>query len=319
MSGADSWSWFVGLATLDVIQRVGHFPGPNEKVTSRWQETAPGGPATNAALACAALGGGVRLGTGLGRQAVGSTIRGLLEDGGLPLDDWAPDSAVPALSSIILTEGTGDRAIISSDATGMDLGAPQTAPPLEHCTALLLDGHHPRIARWAADLARDAGVRVVLDAGRWKPVMAELLPLADDVICSADFRIPGTSGRRASMDAILESGATRVAVTDGADPISWMERRPGSARPASGTITVETVAAVDTLGAGDVFHGAYVNAISHRHLGFERALEFAAGIAAVKVGLLGQREWIRALSGIGRGSWQQDLRDSTFHPPKTGY
>lgn len=302
MSGADSWSWFVGLATLDVIQRIDRWPASNEKVTSLWQETAPGGPATNAALACAALGGGVRLGTGLGRQAVGSTIRGLLDDGGIPVDDWAPASAVPALSSIILTEGTGDRAIVSSDATGMDLDAPDSAPDLGRCAALLLDGHHPRIARWAAALAKDAGIRVVLDAGRWKPVMEELLPLADDVICSADFRVPGISERRTMMESILASGATRVAVTDGAHPISWMERLTGSALPASGTITVEAVEAVDTLGAGDVFHGAYVNAVAHRHLDFVGALAFAADAAAVKVGLLGQREWVRALSGNGRGN-----------------
>ena len=75
-----------------------------------------------------------------------------------------------------------------------------------------------------------------------------------------------------------------------------------SAPPTSGSITVEAVAAVDTLGAGDVFHGAYVNAVAHRQLDFVNALAFAAEVAAVKVGLLGQREWIRALSGIGRGS-----------------
>lgn len=302
MSGADSWSWFVGLATLDVIARVEHFPGPNEKVTSTWQETSPGGPATNAALACSALGGSVRLGTGLGRQALGSTIGGLLEGAGIPVDDWAPAAAVPALSSIILTQGTAERAIVSSDATGMDLDAPDTAPPLDQCAAMLLDGHHPRIARWAAGLAREAGLRIVLDAGRWKPVMAELLPLADDVICSADFRVPGTTGRRDMMEAVLQAGATRVAVTDGAGPISWMERRPGSAAPASGSIAVETVEALDTLGAGDVFHGAYVYAVAHRRLDFEPALEFAASIAAVKVGLLGQRAWFRALTDIGRGS-----------------
>lgn len=302
MSATGPWSWFVGLATLDVIQRVGHWPGPNEKVTSRWQETAPGGPATNAALACAALGGSARLGTGLGSQAVGSTIRSLLQAHGLPLDDWAPPSAIPALSSIILTEGTGDRAIISSDATGMDLDAPVRGPSLADCAALLIDGHHPRVAHWAASLARARGVRVVLDAGRWKPAMAQLLSLADDVICSADFQMPGISGRRAMMEAILAAGATRVAITDGAGPIGWMERQAGSVLPAVGSVAVEAVAAVDTLGAGDVFHGAYVNAVAHRLLDFEQALAYAASIAAVKVGLLGQQEWVRALSSIGRGS-----------------
>lgn len=293
------WAWFVGLATLDVIQRVGHWPGPNEKTTSTWQEVAPGGPATNAALACSALGGMARLGSGLGSGIVGSMIRNTLEGRGVPVDDWAPPEASPALSSIIITGDTGGRAIVSSDAMGMRLRSPAEIPSLEGCAALLIDGHHPEVALWAAGVAREKGIRIVLDAGRWKPVMEQLLPLADDVICSADFIVPGTHNRRAMMEDILRRGASRVAVTDGAAPIVWHERVPGDGTVSTGKITVPPVAAIDTLAAGDVFHGAYVHAVALHQRAFVPALEFASAVAARKVGCLGQREWLKALEDYG--------------------
>ncbi|GAA3328914.1 PfkB family carbohydrate kinase [Paeniglutamicibacter sulfureus] len=292
---SEPWIWFVGLATMDVIQRVENWPSPNDKVTSTWQEVAPGGPATNAALACSALGGKSRLGTGLGLGTVGATIFNTLETRDVTVDDWAPKEAMPSLSSIILTGDTGARAIVSSDATGMDLSPPEIPPDLANCAALLLDGHHPRIARWAAGMAHEKGVRVILDAGRWKPVMEVLLPLADDVVCSADFTVPGTTDRQSMMDEILRRGTRRVAVTDGAGPIAWRERGQNDGEITGGEIQVPTVTAVDTLAAGDVFHGAYVYAVAQLQLAFAPALELASEVAACKVQRLGQQEWLKAL------------------------
>ena len=287
------WVWFVGLATLDVIQRIERWPGSNNKVTSTWQEIAPGGPATNASLACSALGGEAELHTGLGTGTAGAMIRGSVEEQGVRVKDWALANAVPALSSIILTGETGSRAIVSSDATGMDLIPPETLPSLDGCVALLIDGHHPRLACWAADLAGQRGIRIILDAGRWKPVMTELLQLATDVVCSGDFTVPETHDRASMIKEILRRGASRVAVTNGADPIIFSER--GGEGIKHGEIPVPSVAAVDTLAAGDVFHGAYVYAVAHRKLAFAPALEFASQVAACKVQRLGQKEWLTAL------------------------
>jgi sugar/nucleoside kinase (ribokinase family) len=57
---------FVGLVTLDVIQRVERFPGPNDKIMATSADVAAGGPATNAAVTFAALGGTATLLTALG-------------------------------------------------------------------------------------------------------------------------------------------------------------------------------------------------------------------------------------------------------------
>lgn len=62
---------------------------------------------------------------------------------------------------------------------------------LSGAAVVLLDGHHPSLALAAA--ANRLGIPVVIDAGRWKPVMVDLLPLAGTVICSSDFRTPGAA------------------------------------------------------------------------------------------------------------------------------
>src|SRR5690625_5828251 len=66
---------FAGLATLDVIHRVDASPGPDEKVTALSQFVAAGGPAANAAVTFAALGGHAVLLTALGRSPIARTIR----------------------------------------------------------------------------------------------------------------------------------------------------------------------------------------------------------------------------------------------------
>jgi sugar/nucleoside kinase (ribokinase family) len=293
-----AWAWFVGLATLDVVQQVSDWPGPNDKVTATWHEISAGGPATNAALAHAALGGSARLTTGLGRGTVGEAIRGTLESRGVAVQDLADHNAVPALSSILLTEGTADRTIVSTDGTGMGVRIPDREADLEGCGALLVDGHHPELALWAARQARAAGVRVIVDAGRWKPVMAELLGLADDVVCSSDFRMPGVDGPDALLAGLISRGVRRAAITRGEDSVLWAERHADGTASGTGRLAVDTVPAVDTLGAGDVFHGAYAHAVARGGVAFAEALRFAAEAAGERVQVRGQVAWLERLSGF---------------------
>lgn len=296
-AGSRPAAWFVGLATLDVIQRIDKWPSPNEKSTSSWHEIAPGGPATNAAIAHAALGGRSTLTTGLGRGVVGQTIQVAAESSGVRIEDAAPSEAAPAVSSIILSGTAGERAIVSSDASGMYLEPPLSTDGLDGVSVVLVDGHHPELAIWAARAARARGLPLVLDAGRWKPVMEELLPLATDVICSEDFRVPNFGAGEPMAQRMFALGAERVAVTRGGRPLQWWTTRE------SGEISPPSVQAVDTLGAGDVFHGAYVFRLAcgsyETHRYFQDDLAWAASVVARKVSVLGHKAWVSELQAIG--------------------
>ncbi len=241
----------MGLCTLDVIQSVARVPGENEKVTALRQTVAAGGPATNAAVTFAHLGGEAVLWTGIGRHPLTAGIRADLDACGVRVHDLAAaQDGPPAVSSILVTAGTGARAVISTNA-----GSAHLVPPndfdLDGVTALQVDGHHPALAEVALRAARRHGIPTVMDAGSWKHGTARLLPLIDVVACSADFRVPGGGPVEEGLDVPW------IVITAGGEPIRWWG--PGGA---SGEVAVEQTSVVDTLGAGDVFHGALTHAIA---------------------------------------------------------
>lgn len=305
---------FAGLATLDVIHRIDAPPGADEKVTARAQFVAAGGPAANAAVAFAALGGEAVLLTALGSGTIARTIADELASCGVEVHDMAPDlhDAAP-VSSVAVLEATGERSVVGGDAAGLEVPAPdpeQIAHVLDGADVVLLDGHHPQLARTVLAAARTARLPIVLDAGRWKPVMEELVGTVTDAVTSQGFRLPGTGTAEESAAEALRRGARVVATTAGPGPVHWWAAGAdggaasdegadagGCGAPAvrSGAVTVPTVQAVDTLGAGDVFHGAYAYALAGG-AGIERRLGIAAQAAAIRCSMVGPRSWLDALA-----------------------
>ncbi len=278
---------FVGLATLDVVHVVEAGLTPNQKVTALRQDIAGGGPAANAAVTFAALGGDATLLTALGSHPLARSVANELTSHGVVIIDAAPQEIrTPAVSLIRVVSDTGERSVSSVNATGAEAAPPRDLDRLVSAAdVVLVDGHHPQLALDAAELARSDDVPVLLDAGSWKPILAQLLGLVDSAICSADFAEPG---RAPVLDSILGYGATSAAVTNGAEPIRWATRAD------SGTIQVPQVTARDTTGAGDAFHGAAAYALAGQ-ANWPATLEFAAQIAAVRVQYLGPRAWLAAI------------------------
>ena len=306
---------FCGLTTLDVVHRSAHAPGRNEKVTATRQDVAAGGPAANAAVVFAALGGHARLVTALGTGAVAQIAREDLERHGVEVVDVTPGSRADlGVSAIRVDAATGERSVLSMDAAGRGPGT-DTVSALDadrlvaDAHVLLLDGHHPALARtFAAAAARRAGLLLVVDAGRWRPVMGELLPAATTVIASADFRWHGADGSEAGGTTAPWSDLVHVqqVVTHGAEPVQWWTSG------AAGEVRVPPVEALDTLGAGDAFHGAFAFYAASDALGtavvseggedalaLRRQLTAAAAVAALRCSVVGPREWLEHLSRGG--------------------
>ena len=271
-----------GLATVDLVYRVARMPGADEKAQATAVEIAAGGPAANAAVVAATLGARVTLVTAIGRHPLGELVRADLTAHGVRVVDAAPHAAMPPpLSSIVVVDGTGERAIVSRNAG--DLVAAVPAGGLPEADVTLVDGHHPALAVAAARAAR----RLVVDAGTWRPVFADVLPHAEVVACSAAFRHPGApdGGDAATAAAI---GAPHVVVTHGPEPVRWF------GGGACGEIPVPPVAAVDTAGAGDAFHGALAYALAGGSP-LPAALTEAVRVAGVRVVHPGPRSWLAAL------------------------
>jgi sugar/nucleoside kinase (ribokinase family) len=272
-----------GLATVDLLYTVDRIPGVDEKAQATSVEVAAGGPAANAAITAALLGAEVTLVSAVGAHPLGALIRDDLDRYGVRLVDAAAGRAgPPPVSAITVLAATGQRTIVSRNAGDLAAGVP-VDPDLAGADAVLVDGHHPALAVAAAR----AGRPLVVDAGSWRPVFADVLPHALVVACSAAFRAP---------DPVLLAAVPHVAVTDGPRPVRW---RSG---PAAGAVPVPAVAAVDTAGAGDVFHGALAVAVARdpEVRDFPGALAYAVSIAARRVVHRGPRAWRQALNGSGR-------------------
>ncbi|QGH70800.1 carbohydrate kinase family protein [Pseudactinotalea sp. HY158] len=275
--------WFAGLTTVDLVHRADRPPAPNEKITALRQDLAAGGPAANAAVVAAAMGRSPLLITAIGAGPVGALARHDLEANGVRLLDAGPRHEM-SVSAVLVDDATGERSVVSTDAGSTHTVAPDLdAEPTPR--VVLLDGHHPDLQRDVLARARECGATVVLDAGRRRPIFAELIPHADVVACSADFRTAtGDSG----PDALLALGARGVVITAGAGPVTWVDAR------GSGRVEVPRVAVRDTLGAGDAFHGALVAALT---LGaeLEAAVRTAVEVASLRVREVGPRTYLRAV------------------------
>jgi sugar/nucleoside kinase (ribokinase family) len=279
---------FVGLTTLDCIYRVDRVPGSNEKMVAEDSLLVAGGPATNAAIAFAALGNRATLLAALGQHPLADLLRADLVAHRVEVVDLTPQlTAPPPLSTILVTAATGDRAVVSRNAVDRQADSlPELAAWLAGAEVILIDGHQMAVGQAIARQARGQ-IPIVVDAGSWKPGFEDLLPLATSVIAAAKFCLPGQADTRLALAAL---GVAEVAITHGPDPIQfWNRGQPGA-------LAVPSVPVQDTLGAGDIFHGAFCH--YRLQAPFQSALAAAARVAAASCEHFGPRAWIEAAPGF---------------------
>ena len=272
---------FVGLTTLDFIYLTPCIPGPNQKIVAIDSTTAAGGPATNAAMTFQWLGNHSRLLSAIGKHPSSQFIRSDLAS--LELVDLLPDrlESLPT-SSILVTQSTGDRAVISVNATGFQA----TQFPIEilqGVDVVLIDGHQMVVSAAIASLAKAQGIPVVVDCGSWKAGFETVLACADYAICSTNFLPLGCKQYNEVFDFLSGFNISFVAITQGPDVIRYLDQNQ------SGTIPIPIVEVVDTLGAGDIFHGAFCHFILCQD--FPTALANAAKIATRSCQSFGTRSW----------------------------
>lgn len=282
-----------GLVTVDVLQTVEAVPGPDQKVVATDAVVDFGGPAANAAATAAALGSRVGLVAAVGEGALARIANVGLTRAGVEVIDVMPQGT-PALSTVLVTAGTGERAVVSTNATGTPTDAAGAAERigarLGTEDVLLVDGHLATVALPLARAARARGATVVMDAGSWKPGTRELVAACDVVVASAAFELPdqgpGPSPTEEILQVMASWGPRTVARSAGAGAIQAI------VDGCAAEVDVPHIQhVVDTLGAGDVLHGALAAALGRGEADVE-ALRSAAAVASESVRYPGARGWV---------------------------
>jgi sugar/nucleoside kinase (ribokinase family) len=277
---------FIGLTTLDLIYLTDRAPDCNQKIVAKEQTIAAGGPATNAAITFSHLGDRAKLLTFLGDRPVSKLIKQDLEAFSIKIQDLNLDpSFSPSISSIIVTEATGERAVVSTNATKIQVSLDRIPKNiLEGVDIVLIDGHLMEIGTAIASIAKEKGIPVVIDGGSWKDGWENVLPWVDYAICSADFYPPNCCDRNDVWKYLNKYNIPYIAITNGEKPLECQHKNQIE------RLTVPSVRAIDTLGAGDIFHGAFCHYILKTD--WIKALQAASAIATRSCQFFGTRGFL---------------------------
>lgn len=281
-----NYALFVGLITLDLIYLATSAPQNNQKLVASDYTVAAGGPATNAAVTFSYLGNQAKVLGVLGTHPMTQLIRGDLTKYSVAIADLDPSiNTPPPVSSIIVTQATGERAVISINAVKTQASGDSILPNiLDNVDIVLIDGHQMQVGYAIAQMAKANHIPVVIDGGSWKAGFEQALPFVDYAICSANFHPPDCHSEAETVAYLQSLGIPHIAITHGEQPITYFSQGE------FGNIAVPSIQPVDTLGAGDIFHGAFCHYILQAK--FTHALDQAAQIAATACQYFGTRRWL---------------------------
>lgn len=260
---------FIGLTTMDSVYYISDYPENNTKAKTNHYRCQVGGPAANAAITYALLGGKATLFTCLGSSRQAVEISQILSDYGVEVINCADDDTLPCTAAITV-DRLGNRTIVSGQHRFQRIHFPVPENP-DFC---LFDLNQQELS---LKMLGNISCPVVLDAGSFKENTEMFLEKADYVISSESFRNP--SGQNVLEMEILKG--KEVAVTRGEKDILLR----------ASVVAVPSVECVDSLGAGDIFHGAFCFARFELQKDFRDALEFAARIASESVKQEGTTAW----------------------------
>jgi sulfofructose kinase len=297
----------IGMPVRDLTFRVPGLPARGSKENASHFDEICGGNALNGAIAIARLGGRASICGPMG-DAGETTSRYIFEkmaEEGIQTKHIVHMPGLVTPISNIMIDPSGERTIVTfRDPELWKVHLPDADTLLADCAAILTES---RCAAFCTDLcaeARRRGIPVIVDVDRAMSLREGLLNASSHLVFSSEplQETAGVADDGEALKKIAKLTPSFLAGTRGAQGTIWLdEHQTLQQTPA---FPVHTV---DTLGAGDVFHGAFALAITENQ-DLRAALRFASAAAALKCTRFGgafaapQRAEVEALLSQGQAA-----------------
>ncbi len=271
----------VGHASYDITMGVADHPLPDEKLVADAMQLGGGGPAANAAVCVARLGGAAGFCGYLGNDVFGQAHAVELIAAGVDISCLVRGD-LPTPVSQILAKADGSRSVVNFKGDTAHLN-PDAVVLSQRPEVILFDGHEPLLSVAMCAWAKEHGVASVLDAGSLHPGTKALAAEVDYLVVSEKFarQCCETPDMQQALN-VLSQQSKHLVITQGADGLLWNSNGDRGEMPSF------SVDAMDSTGAGDAFHGAFALGLA-RGMAWPELLRFASAAGALTCTGLGAR------------------------------
>ncbi|MGO7581885.1 sugar kinase [Rhizobium ruizarguesonis] len=298
----------VGAAVMDTLFRVRTLPTGQGKILPYDMLQIAEGMASSAAFAVARLGGNASLWGAVGNDAIGERIIADLSESGIDTSGMLRVEGARSAISTILVDDQGERLIVPFYDAGLhETVKPVTRQDVSSFDAVLVDVRWPKLALRTLLAAREAGKPAILDGDVAGDGVIEMLaPAASHIV----FSQPAAERLAGAAELVKVVGLLKrkfehafISVTAGENGSFWFDELAGDVFH----LAAPKVRAVDTLAAGDIFHGAFALATAEG-LPIEETMRLSSMAAALKCQVFGGR-----IGAPTRAEVCKVLQD--WHPP----
>ncbi|OOG25701.1 carbohydrate kinase [Thioalkalivibrio denitrificans] len=276
----------IGIATLDVVNIVDHYPVEDEEIRATAQQVTPGGNAANCARVLVQLGHRVDLAAVLAREPDGERLAELLRQRGVGTRHCAWHEGRTPSSYITLNACNGSRTIVHyRDLPELDAAHLQSVP-MEEMDWVHLEARDGTVT---GQMVRALRARLVdqpvsLEVEKERPGVDDLLALPDVILFSRPFaRGRGFDSAEAFLNHAGSRYPGRILTCTWGEYGAWARDAEGRLHHAPADAPAR---AVDTIGAGDTFNAGFIHGMT-RGSTVPEALRLATGLAGRKVGQYG--------------------------------
>lgn len=280
----------IGANVYDTLITTPFYPTEDTKLRATGVKECGGGPCGTGLVAASKLGASAAYIGALAKDSGGEFLLADMKRFGISTDFVDMVEGKSSFSSyIILSEESTSRTCVFNKSNLPDFEIDKNrADAIRNAKVLMVDGNELENAIEGAKIAKESGTKVLYDAGGLYDNVDKLLPFADILIPSEEFALghTGTKTAEAAAKRLFDTYSPEIVViTQGVKGGIIYDGNEVKSYPSF------EVKAIDSNGAGDVFHGAFAFSVSVGYNYYESCV-FSSAVSALKCTKLGARDGV---------------------------